>query len=154
MSKVRGSRSKMMAEINITPFTDVVLVLLIIFMVTTPLFVQSAIKIKLPKATQVESQSDKNINIKIGFSGAILMNEKSVTLEQLEQRMIAKLSHNPDTVVVVEADKQLPYESVIKVLDTAKKAGAHKLALGVEYQAVPKITKAVKVVKPAKGRKR
>ena len=84
---------KLVAEINMVPFTDVVLVLLIIFMVTTPLFVQSAIKIKLPKATSVESQSDKNISIKIGVNGEILFNEKVIPIEQLEHKMSAKFRH-------------------------------------------------------------
>ncbi len=123
----------MMSEINITPFTDVVLVLLIIFMVTTPLFVQSAIKIKLPKSVSSESQTDKNIKIKISAEGAVMLNEKEVSFEALGQKLTARIINNPDLVVVIDADKQLQYDKVIRVLDISKKAGAKRLALGVEY---------------------
>ena len=121
-----------MAEINITPFTDVVLVLLIIFMITTPLFVQSAIKVKLPSASSSETESGKNLMILIGSDGHVTLNSKGISLDELKSELEARTTHNPDAVVVVNADKQVRYEHVIQVLDITKQSGVKRLALGVE----------------------
>lgn len=127
-------RGRVMAEINITPFTDVVLVLLVIFMVTTPLFLQSGIKIKLPKAGAVETQSDKNLTVKINAAGQVFFNEKNIEFSKIERELTARASNNPELVVIINADKQIQYNEVIRVLDAVKKSGVKKLALGVEQQ--------------------
>ncbi|MFC1501243.1 ExbD/TolR family protein [Elusimicrobiota bacterium] len=127
-------RAKLMAEINITPFTDVVLVLLIIFMITTPMLIQPGIKVNLPKAEIAESQTDRKINILIDSSGKIFLNEDIVSFEQLKMRLIAKISGEPGIPVVIKGDKNVKYDTVIRVIDTAKQAGAKKFALAVELQ--------------------
>ena len=128
-------RGRVMTEINITPFTDVVLVLLIIFMITTPLLMNSSIKIKLPRAGSVEAvPSDKNITIKITADGGLFLNDKAINSSGLERELVARLANNPDLVVVLNADRQIAYKEVISVLDMTKKAGVKKLALGVEHK--------------------
>ena len=125
-------RGRFISEINITPFTDVVLVLLIIFMITTPLFVQSGIKINLPKADAVDNEQDKNITITIAPDGKILVSNRELSILELNDEITAKIVNNPDLVVIINADKQVQYNEVITVLDIAKKAGVKRLALGVE----------------------
>ena len=127
-------RSKLMAEINITPFTDVVLVLLIIFMITTPLIVQSGIKVKLPEAVTIETQSGKNISVNITSDGKIYLQNRAVNLIDLKYEITAQIASKPDTVVVINADKQVRYDSVISVLDILKQSGAKRLALSTEYK--------------------
>ena len=95
-------RGRVMAEINITPFTDVVLVLLIIFMITTPMLVQPGIKIKLPKANAAETDSDKNITITINSLGEVFLENKHIDITLLKERLVAKLYNRQDMPVVVK----------------------------------------------------
>ncbi|MCX5779071.1 MAG: biopolymer transporter ExbD [Elusimicrobia bacterium] len=127
-------RGRVMAEINITPFTDVVLVLLIIFMITTPMLVQPGIKIKLPKANAAETDSDKNITITINSLGEVFLENKHIDITLLKERLVAKLYNRQDMPVVVKGDKEVKYDTVIKIIDIAKQAGAKKFALAVEIQ--------------------
>ncbi len=127
-------REKLMAEINITPCTDVVLVLLIIFMITTPMLIQPGIKVKLPEASRAESDTEKNITILISRDGKILVDNSIVSSENLVARMAAKLSANSDIPVVIKGDKEVKYELVIEVIDAAKQAGAKRFALSVELK--------------------
>ena len=125
-------RSKLMAEINITPFTDVVLVLLIIFMITTPLMLQPGIKLKLPNVKAAETETGKTINIMIDAAGAIFLNEQKIELAEVKSTVSTRLISNPDMPVIVKADKEVKYDAVIQVIDAAKQAGAKRFALGVE----------------------
>jgi biopolymer transport protein ExbD len=125
-------RSKVMAEINITPFTDVVLVLLVIFMITTPLMLQPGIKLKLPDVKAAETETGKTINIMIDASGTVYLNDKKAEISELKATVKTRLTANPDMPVVVKADKAVKYDAVIQVIDAAKQAGAKRFALGVE----------------------
>jgi biopolymer transport protein ExbD len=125
-------RAKVMAEINITPFTDVVLVLLVIFMITTPLMLQPGIKLKLPNVKTAETDSGKSINIVVDAAGRIFLNDKPAQLAELKSAIATRLIANPDIPVIVKADKEVKYDEVIKVIDAAKQAGAKRFSLGVE----------------------
>ncbi|MBN1823908.1 MAG: ExbD/TolR family protein [Endomicrobiales bacterium] len=125
-------RSKIMAEINITPFTDVVLVLLIIFMITTPLLLTPGIKVNLPNVKAAESETDKNITVLITADGKIMLGNIELGLEELKGEMSLRLMSSPNSPVVIKADRDVRYELVVQVMDTAKQAGARKFALGVE----------------------
>ncbi|MHB9154475.1 MAG: ExbD/TolR family protein, partial [Endomicrobiales bacterium] len=123
-------------EINITPFTDVVLVLLIIFMVTTPLLLQPGIKVQLPRAKAAETDTDKTMNVLVDARGDIYLDKKKVALEELKREISLKLMHRPELAVVVKGDKDVRYDMVIQVIDAAKQAGVKKFALAVELQQV------------------
>lgn len=123
-----------MAEINITPFTDVVLVLLIIFMVTTPLLVQPGIKVKLPKAQAAETDTDKTLNILIDARGEIFLDKRKMGIEDLKRELSLRVMSKPDIAIVVKGDKDVKYDSVVRVIDAAKQSGAKKFALAVELQ--------------------
>ena len=127
-------RGRIMAEINITPFTDVVLVLLIIFMITTPMLVQPGIKVKLPKAQAAETDDDKTLTITIDAAGSVYLDNRRTDIGRLKERMQAKLFSRPDTAVVVKGDKEVKYDTVIQVIDAAKQAGAKRFALAVDIQ--------------------
>ncbi len=127
-------REKLMAEINITPFTDVVLVLLIIFMITTPMLVHSGLKLELPKAEKAETNPEKNIEIQIDKEGRIFAGSAQVTLAQLKERITARLLENPDTPVVINGDKNVRYNDVIEVIDASRESGAKRFALSVEQK--------------------
>lgn len=127
-------RGRLMAEINITPFTDVVLVLLIIFMVTTPMLVQPGIKVKMPSATSAESEQDKTISILVDPQGRIFLEKRSVSLDELREKLAPRVSNQPDIPIMIKGDREVKYDVVIQVLDAARQAGAKRFALGVELQ--------------------
>jgi biopolymer transport protein ExbD len=131
-------RGRISSEINITPFTDVVLVLLVIFMITTPLMVQSGIQVKLPKVAQAETDEGEMLTIMIDPAGTIFLNGKAISPENLKATLTATLSNKPDQTVVVKADKETKYDWVVNAIDIAKQSGAKKFALGVEIKNQPK----------------
>lgn len=129
---IASSRDKIISEINITPLTDVMLVLLVIFMVTTPLLVMQSFKIKLPKAVTAEAEAGKGITISIAAGGLIYLNNKAVKTERLFDSLKVLFLTASDKTVIIKADKDIPHGMVVKVLDTAKRAGAEKLSIATE----------------------
>jgi biopolymer transport protein TolR len=129
----RGRRT--MAEINMVPFIDVMLVLLIIFMVTAPLITPSMID--LPSVGKAAKQPDKIVQVVIGVDGALKLkvdgatDEKSVaSIEQLTPAVRAVIS--PNAAVVISADKNVKYETVVRVMDTLQRAGVPRVGLSVQ----------------------
>ena len=118
------------------PFIDVSLVLLLIFMIMTPLMVQSHLKINLPSTrnTQQDPTLKKTIRVEVDRIGAAYLSGLPVAPDLLESRF-RQLLTDPDQPVVVEADKDVPFQHVITVMDVAKHAGATKLAVCVKNQA-------------------
>lgn len=127
-------KTKIMADINITPLTDVVMVLLVIFMVTTPLMMQEALKIKLPTATTAEPQVEQTTTVTVTAKGEIYLNKAQVSIEDLKGLLASRMASSPDKTVVIKADKGIMYGLVVNVLDTAKEAGALKLAIATEHE--------------------
>ena len=99
-------KSKLMAEINITPFTDVVLVLLIIFMIATPFIYQSSMKVQLPQGSTSEEIS-KDIIITINAQGDVFLEDTKLDLDTLKYKMMAMVRSKPDTFVIVNGDKNV-----------------------------------------------
>ena len=129
-------KNKIVADINITPFTDVVLVLLIIFMITTPMLSNNAIKINLPKAEMTETTNSKNIEITVDKDGFIYVANKQVHLAYLEDAIFKLTSKNPDKAVVIKGDKNVEYNTIIQIIDKAKKTGVTKFALAVDTKGL------------------
>lgn len=127
-------RRKISSEINITPFTDVVLVLLIIFMITTPLIIQTGIKVKLPDVIKAETEDNENITIMVDSKGNIFINDKKYAADELKNKLTAILLSQPYKTVIIKADKEIKYDTVINVIDIAKQSGAKKFTLGVELK--------------------
>ena len=127
-------RDKIISEINITPLTDVMLVLLVIFMVTTPLLVMHSFKIKLPKAVSAEAEQEKGITLSITTGGAIYLNNKAVKMEGLFDSLKSELRTVSGKIVIIKADKDILHGTVVRVLDIAKRAGAVKLSIATEPQ--------------------
>jgi len=122
-----------MAEINITPFTDVVLVLLIIFMIATPFIYQSSVKIQLPKASKSEEAS-RDIIININAQGEVFLEDKKLDLETLKYRLTAMVRRKPDTSVIINGDKNVRYDAVIQVMDVLTRSGVKNPGLGIELK--------------------
>jgi biopolymer transport protein ExbD len=122
--------SKEFSEINITPFTDVVLVLLIIFMIASPILVTGALKIKLPVADTSESVVKKNVEVSINDKNEIFVNNKQVPENQLENILKTEFAVKNNTEVIVNGDNRITTGTFIHVLDIIKKSGASKLLIG------------------------
>ena len=132
VSRGRGRRT--INEINMVPFIDVMLVLLIIFMVTAPLITPSVID--LPSVAKAGKQPDQVIQIVIAKDGAIEMklNEKSspISLKALATAVAQAQQGIANSAVVISADKNIKYESVVKVMDTLQKADIKRVGLSVQ----------------------
>jgi biopolymer transport protein ExbD len=122
------------AEINITPLTDIFLVLLIIFMVTSSVMAdvgaKSGLRVNLPKGAVKEVNiAAKDLTIAIAPDGKMVVRGKPVTPEELAQIMAQAKAENPDTQVIVQADEVTHHGRVVSVMELAKTAGLHRLAI-------------------------
>lgn len=132
MKKHRLQTRGLMGEINMVPFIDITLILLIIFMVMTPFIVQSQLNVDLPSAKAVNTISEDNlIKVEILKDGNILVQSRPTATEKLEEELILHLGRSQEKTILVQADKTVPIEKVVQVFDTAKKLGAAKLGIGV-----------------------
>jgi len=123
-----------MAEINITPFTDVVLVLLIIFMIATPFIYQSSLNVQLPRASTSHEASRRDIIISINARGEVFWEDKRLDLDTLRYRLTAMVKDKPDASVIVNGDKNARYDSVIQVMDILARSGVRNPGLGIEMR--------------------
>jgi biopolymer transport protein TolR len=131
--KRKRQKAQLMAEINITPFTDVVLVLLIIFMIATPFIYQSSMNIQLPKAS-TSKEISRDIIIGINAQGEVFLDEKKTDLETLKLRLTGMVRRKPESSVIINGDKNVKYDSVIQVMDAVTKAGVKNPGLGIEVK--------------------
>ena len=122
-----------LSEINVTPFVDVMLVLLVIFMVTAPLL-QQGIDVNLPKAKGKDLPTEERITLVISKNRNIYMNENLVSMKQMRYKLKAISKLNPN--VFLKADKDVPYGFVVEVMGEIKDAGIEKLGMITE----PKIS--------------
>ncbi|MBR4508917.1 MAG: biopolymer transporter ExbD [Elusimicrobiaceae bacterium] len=130
--KNRLETKGIMGEINMVPFIDITLILLIIFMVMTPFIVQSQLNVDLPSATSVNKISEDNvIRIEINKDGRIFVEDRQVPLQGLTEELTLRLGRSREKTILVQADKAVSIEKVVAVFDTAKKLGAAKLGIGV-----------------------
>ena len=121
-----------MAEINMVPFIDFTLFLLIIFMVMSPLLVQMQLSVDLPKAKAINTTAEDDvIRIEVLKSGAILLADKKISPAALERELVLRMGKANKKTILVQADKEVPIQTVVDVFDTAKKLGAAKLGIGV-----------------------
>ena len=124
-----GNNDNFMAEINVTPLVDVMLVLLIIFMVTAPMMVQG-VNVSLPVATAEALPSDKeNLVISIDKDEKIFINDFEVSYDFLREKLAAILQNKEDKTVYLKADKVISYGTVVSVMSEIKQAGVSKLGM-------------------------
>ena len=132
VSRGRGRRT--INEINMVPFIDVMLVLLIIFMVTAPLITPSMID--LPSVGKAAGQPDQVIQVAIGKDESIEMKIKdkstSLGLQDLASAVKQAQSTASNSAVVISADRNIKYEAVVKIMDTLQRAGVRRVGLSVQ----------------------
>ena len=128
--KRRDRKQRLVAEINITPFTDVILVLLVIFMITTPLISELRVKVNLPEAKsgkRIESSKPEQIDITVTREGPVYLNGKVVSRKELREQISAMHRDNPDLSVVLRSDKNVKFQDIVNVLDPLTDLGVSKI---------------------------
>jgi biopolymer transport protein ExbD len=135
MTPLGGSddNSEIYAEINITPLTDIFLVLLIIFMITSSAMIESGGRINLPKAVATRSES-RGTTVTLTPKHEIYVNQKKVSEEILEKSLQEALSISPDKTVILRGDKDVLLGDTVKVMSIIKRAGASEIAIAAEAE--------------------
>lgn len=128
-----GNDDEPIVDINITPFVDVVLVLLVIFMVTAHFIVNKGMKLELPKATTAEQlQNQKNFNISIDKNGEFMLDGKFVSVDELKAAAREATANKLKVVAMISADKGVVYNSVVSVMDALRSEGVSDFALQLD----------------------
>ncbi|MBL7213429.1 MAG: protein TolR [Desulfobacteraceae bacterium] len=127
-----GNNRRLMSDINVTPFVDVMLVLLIIFMVTVPMMMQG-VEVNLPKTTtkNIKTREDPLI-LTINKKKEIFLERHLIKLEGLEKKLTKIFENRKEKEILLRADKDVPYGFVIKVVAKVKGSGIDKLGMVTE----------------------
>lgn len=126
--------SGLMSAINITPFVDVVLVLLIIFMVTAPMLMKDILELNLPKTKSGDGQVVETLGVAINKDGNILLNGQITDDQGLETAARLALQKNSEAQAIISADQEVNYGRVVKVIDLLKSNGLNKFAVQIQRE--------------------
>jgi len=128
-----GNDNQLMSEINVTPFVDVMLVLLIIFMVAAPMMTQG-VDVSLPETTagSLAHDDDEPFYVTIKSGGEIFINDFPVDTDRLRPKLTVLLNERPGTRVFLRADKSISYGAVVRAMAEIKGAGVEKLGMVTE----------------------
>jgi biopolymer transport protein TolR len=134
----RRQKRRPMSEINVVPYIDVMLVLLIIFMVTAPMLMQG-VKVELPEASAdpVENQDSEPLIVSVDKAGQLFLNlgsqeDQVLSLATIRDRVAKVMSRNPKKPVLVWGDRSVPYGDVVTVMVALQEAGAPSVGLVTE----------------------
>ncbi|HEY0710962.1 MAG TPA: biopolymer transporter ExbD [Polyangia bacterium] len=127
-----------LASINIIPFVDIVLVLLVIFMLTSATIVRASLKVELPRAASGGSRVTTTLNLVAGKNGELSVNGEPMSSTQAAAVVVAREAKaNPKLQAVIAADKSVPYGRVVELIDLVKQNGVSAFALDVERGEAP-----------------
>ena len=130
----RGPRGTggMITEINVTPFVDIMLVLLIIFMLTAHLIAKQAIEVELPRASNATTLKPTTLAITLTKDGALYLDDKPTTPDALRAAVSAAVAKDPKTQAVITGDKAVSHGRVVWVLDVVKSLGVTSFAIQID----------------------
>jgi biopolymer transport protein TolR len=123
---------RMITDINVTPLVDIVLVLLIIFMVTTTYIVNPSIKVDLPRAATGSDQTRTSLALTLTKEGTLYLNGERSDDAAVTRYIAAELPKNAELQAIIAADKVVPHGNVVHLIDLVKRAGVRKFAINVE----------------------
>ncbi len=124
----RTDPGRPLAEINVVPLVDVVLVLLIIFMITAPLMLRG-IDIDLPKSSVNTIKPEERVVVTVARDRAVYLDKERVARVLLEDRLAKLARQKPDVTLYLRADRDVPYGAVVEVMDAVKRAGIDRLGM-------------------------
>jgi biopolymer transport protein TolR len=125
---VRETRYRILAEINMTPMVDAIMVILIIFMITAPMM-QRGVEVQLPRAQARQVDVESGIVISMTIEGSVFVGELEVGRDEIEIVLERIKKYGRERPVFVKADKDLPYGSVLDVIAQVKRAGIYNVGL-------------------------
>lgn len=131
-AKVGGDADEPIAEINIVPFVDIILVILIIFMVTTPLIMKPSINVNLPKAASGDQTTPSKLGITITKDGNIMLNGEPSNEESIKAYAEEMVAQKPEVQAIISADKDVAHGQVVAVIDAVKSGGVKKFAITID----------------------
>lgn len=120
-----------LAEINITPFVDVVLVLLVIFLITAPMML-GGIDVKVPKTETRTSKPEERLVLTVTRERGVFLENQPISLDRLTKVLSGMVQRNPKAAVFLKADEAVAYGVVMKVMDVIKKAGIDRVGMVTE----------------------
>jgi biopolymer transport protein TolR len=120
-----------LAEINITPFVDVVLVLLIIFLITAPMML-GGIDVRVPKTETRTSRPEERLVLTVTRNRGVFLENQAISLDRLSKVLGGVAQRNPKAAVFLKADEAVAYGTVMKVMDVIKKAGIDRVGMVTE----------------------
>ena len=134
MTKKKYKIRKTISDINVTPFVDVMLVLLIIFMVTAPLLT-AGIKINLPESSSILKNEKKDpVTVTVNSKGEIFLQKKNFSAESLIKKLLQLKKQNKDLKIYVKGDKDLNYGEIMNLMSLINKSGFKKVALVTKFK--------------------
>ncbi len=120
-----------LAEINVTPFVDVVLVLLVIFLITAPMLL-GGIDVRVPKTATRNIQPEERLVLTITRDRGVFLDNQPISLDRLTKVLSGMVQRNPKSAVFLKADEAVAYGTVMKVMDVIKKAGVDRVGMVTE----------------------
>ena len=129
-----GDDDEIVAEINVTPLTDIFLVLLIIFMVTTTAVTQEGKNIDLPSADVAAATTPEGVTVEVSEAGVLEVNGEPVSEKDLAEVLKTSVAAAQDKIVVLRGDKKVLLGQAVNILDLAQKAGAQGIAIATQRE--------------------
>ncbi len=129
-----GDDDDVIGGINVTPFVDIVLVLLIIFMVTSSYITKAAIEVELPKAAAGGDAVETTLNVVVTKEGTLYLNGEETNQDGLTAFIVAEAKKNPKLQAVIAADKGVEYGKVVDIIDIVKQNGVKSFALNIQRE--------------------
>ncbi|MGZ3691249.1 MAG: ExbD/TolR family protein [Pseudobdellovibrio sp.] len=121
-----------LAEINVVPLVDVILVVLIIFMVTAPMIMKPSISVNLPKSGSGDSTKPSKLSISISAAGQLQLDGKNVSENEISEAAKQEFAKNPDVQAIISADKDVAHGKVVSILDVVKSVGVKRFAISID----------------------
>lgn len=134
-AKTSSGNDEPIADINIVPFVDIILVVLIIFMVTAPVLLKPSINVNLPKSGSGDNTAPSELSISITAAGQVSLNGKPTDEKALSTYSKGLAAKNPEVQAIISADKDVTHGRVIAIIDAIKSAGVKKFAITIEKKA-------------------
>ena len=131
-AKFSGEEDEPIADINIVPFVDIILVVLIIFMVTTPFIMKPSITVNLPKAGAGDSTAPSELTIAIAANGNLFLNGKATDEAAINSYAHELATKRPDVQAIISADKDVVHGRVVSIIDAVKGGGVKRFAITID----------------------
>ncbi|RMG60818.1 MAG: biopolymer transporter ExbD [Calditrichaeota bacterium] len=126
------TEQRYLSSFSYSSLTDIVLLLLIFFLLSSTFIIQPGIKVALPRTRTAEAHSEKSIYVTVTREGTIYLNDNRIALGQLPAELRRLLVSGRKQVVVIRADKDLPLDRAVQVMDLCKAAGAEKFLIATQ----------------------